>query len=301
MTNSVFLPLLLAAALCAALAPAHAQSLGPPDSGKFLATGGVTQAEGAGGGGLVPWALITGYGTRDSYGANVHATHLQTRDFALSTVGAAFGWADRVEISFARQEFRGTDAALDGLRIRLEVAGLKLRLAGDAVYDQDRWLPQLAVGAFLKRNRGLEGLSALGITRATDLGARDERGTDYYVAATKILFDRSLLANATLRLTKANQLGLLGFGGDRRDRYQAQLEASMAYLATRHLAFGAEYRSKPRNLAIDEERDAWDLFVAWFPTKHLSITAAYVDLGEIVKPLNAKRQRGPYLSVQAGF
>src|SRR5205823_1852346 len=30
----------------------------PMDSGKLLATGGVTQLEGAGGGGLVPWALI---------------------------------------------------------------------------------------------------------------------------------------------------------------------------------------------------------------------------------------------------
>ena len=37
-----------------------------PDMGKLTATGGVSQLEGAGGGGLTPWALITGYGTRDS-------------------------------------------------------------------------------------------------------------------------------------------------------------------------------------------------------------------------------------------
>ena len=37
-----------------------------PDQGKLLATGGVSQVEGAGGGGLVPWALITGYGSVDS-------------------------------------------------------------------------------------------------------------------------------------------------------------------------------------------------------------------------------------------
>ena len=34
------------------------------DGGKLLATGGVSQVEGAGGGGLANWALITGYGTR---------------------------------------------------------------------------------------------------------------------------------------------------------------------------------------------------------------------------------------------
>jgi hypothetical protein len=51
---------------------AMAQDAVRPDMGKLLATGGVSQVEGAGGGGLTPWALITGYGTRDSYGANAN-------------------------------------------------------------------------------------------------------------------------------------------------------------------------------------------------------------------------------------
>ena len=33
------------------------------DQGKLLATGGVSQVEGAGGGGLGAWALISGYGS----------------------------------------------------------------------------------------------------------------------------------------------------------------------------------------------------------------------------------------------
>src|SRR6476660_8168299 len=73
--------------LVATLAPAQAQQR--PDSGKLLATGGVSQLEGAGGGGLTPWALIAGYGTRDSYGANVHATAIRTQDHALYTQGFA--------------------------------------------------------------------------------------------------------------------------------------------------------------------------------------------------------------------
>ena len=44
------------------------------DGGKLLATAGVSQLEGAGGGGLAPWALITGYGTRHGIGANAHFT-----------------------------------------------------------------------------------------------------------------------------------------------------------------------------------------------------------------------------------
>ena len=41
------------------------------DSGKLLATGGVSQLEGAGGG-LASWAMITGYGSEGGVGANVH-------------------------------------------------------------------------------------------------------------------------------------------------------------------------------------------------------------------------------------
>ena len=39
------------------------------DQGKLLATGGVSAVEGEGGGGLTPWALISGYGTRDGVGS----------------------------------------------------------------------------------------------------------------------------------------------------------------------------------------------------------------------------------------
>ena len=57
------------------------------DGGKLLATGGVSQVEGAGGGGLANWALITGYGTRDGVGANVHYTAVPLPDYTLQTHG----------------------------------------------------------------------------------------------------------------------------------------------------------------------------------------------------------------------
>lgn len=270
------------------------------DMGKLTATGGVVQVEGAGGGGLVPWALITGYGTRASWGANAHATLVRTQDYALDSAGVAAGVGDRFEFSLARQEFRGSRAPLDRLRIRQDIAAVKLRVAGDAVYGQDEALPQIAVGAMVKRNRGIDGLGALGVTTATQLGARSANGIDYYVAATKIDLARSLLWNATLRATRANQLGLLGFGGDRGGSYRAQLELSGAYLVHRRLVAGAEYRMKPANLGVDPEQDAWDVFVAWFPSKRFSLTAAFASLGRITV-FNPTRQRGLYLSAQAGF
>jgi len=63
---------------------------------------------------------------------------------------------------------------------------------------------------------------------------------------------------------------------------------------------GAEYRMKPHNLGVDNEKDYSDVFLAYFPTKNFSVTAAYVQLGDITI-FNPKKQRGAYLSLQAGF
>lgn len=268
-----------------------------PEMGKFLATGGVSTLEGAGGGGITPWALITGYGTRDSWGANAHYTQVHTQDYALGTYGVALGLQDRLELSLAQQEFSGRLAPLNQLRIRQNIVGLKLKVAGQAVYGQDSAMPQIAIGMLYKRNQGISGL---GVSNVKQLGAKDDSGFDYYVAATKVLFEQSLLVNATVRATRANQMGILGFGGDRGNAMRLMPEASVAYLFTRKLAGGVEYRRKPHNLAADPEKDYYDAFVAWFPNRNVSVTAAYAVLGDITV-FNPTRQRGWYLSLQTGF
>jgi len=291
--------------LVARLAPMQrdivtAAGAGAPDLGKLLATGGVSQVEGAGGGGITPWALIGSYGTRDSWGANAHYTYIGTQDYKLNTYGVTAGFRDRLELSFASQEFKGSLAPLDKLSIRQDIVGLKLRVLGDAVYEQDVWLPQVAVGAMYKKNKGIHGLEALGVTNVRQLGAKDDSGYDYYVAATRIYLEYSLLLNATLRATRANQMGILGFGGDRNDSMRLKPEFSAAYLINRKLALGGEYRFKPRNLGVDDEKAYYDAFIAWFPNKHFSVTAAYANLGDITI-FNPKTQKGLYLSLQAGF
>jgi hypothetical protein len=293
------LQLVLCLCAIASANPATAQ-IPPPDQAKLLATGGVTDIEGSGGGGLAPWALITGYGSRDSYGANVHYTGVRTQDYAIDSGGVAFGFADRFEISLASQKLQGTLAPLNNLSITQDVVGLKLKLAGDALIDQDRGMPQLALGVQFKRNNGVNGLGALGVHQATDLGARSNHGIDVTLSATKILLEQSLLLNATVRATKANQLGLLGFGGDLHDRYQPMLETSLLYLIDRKTMVGVEYRMKPHNLSIDDEKPFADAFVAWFPNKNLSVVLGWITLGDITV-FNSRRQHGVYLSLQGGF
>lgn len=270
-----------------------------PDSGKFLATAGVRQVEGAGGGGIVPWALITGYGTEDSYGANAYLTVLSTRDYRLKSYGVAVGLFDKLELSLGKQEFTGSKVPLDKLSLQQYIAGVKLRISGNLITDQDNWKPQFAIGAMVKHHQGVQGLDTLGVSNVKQLGAKSDTGVDYYASASKLFLAQSLLINGTLRMTKANQMGLLGFGGDKKDQYQIMPEASVAYLLNRKLVAGLEYRRKPNNLSIDDEKAYYDAFVAWFPNKTISLTLAYANLGDITI-FNPKSQRGWYVSVQIG-
>lgn len=282
--------LVLSAALAA---PAAAGEL--RNGTKLLLTGGVSTIEGSGGGGLSTWATTTGYGDDDGIGGNVHGTYVSLPDFEFTTWGVAAAAFDRVELSYARQSFDTQDAGAalglgKGFKFSQDIWGVKVVVLGDAVYDQDRWLPQVAVGAQYKKN------DQGGVIAA--VGGLDDEGVDYYVAATKLLLDKSLLVSGTVRMTKANQTGLLGFGGPGGDDYQPEFEGSVAWLASKRLALGAEYRTKSGNLAFAREDDWFDLFAAWAMNKNLSITAAWVDLGDIA---TFKSQRGVYLSLQAGF
>lgn len=280
-----------------ALLAATARAQAPPlaDSGRLLGTAGVADVEGAAGGGLATWATIAGYGTRDAIGGNTHYTFVNLPGYQLHSFGASIDLFNRVELSYAREVFdTGATGKILGIGAGYtfdeDVAGVKVRLFGDAVYDQDSLLPQIAAGMQYKINNRAALLQAL--------GARDNQGADFYLAATKILLGESLLLDTTLRFTRANQLGLLGFGGDRSNAYHPEFEGSAAFLLDRRTAIGAEYRTKPDNLGFAHESNWYDLFVAFFLNKHVSATLAYVDLGSIA---TRKDQQGVYVSLQLGL
>lgn len=319
--NKVITSTFLATCLTVACSAALAEM---PMSNKLLLTGGVSQVEGAAGGGLTPWAFIGGYGTNNEVGGNIHYTYAKSSDYKLDTYGFTLGLFDRVEFSVAQQDFdvsnlrKKVSAGLGADAIGRDtlnqiIVGVKVRVLGEAVLDTDTWIPQVAVGVQYKENQDNE------FIKSAVVGATSDHGTDVYVAATKLLLDKNLLLNGTLRFTKANQFGLLGFGGDKNDSYQPMLELSAAYLLRKDLAIGAEYRMKPNNLRSPanaalfgganvvnlQEDDAFDVFVAYAPTKNISLTAAYVYLGNIatVKAVNADygKQDAVYLSAQIGF
>ncbi|RTL47186.1 MAG: DUF3034 family protein [Burkholderiales bacterium] len=304
-------PRLCVLPLCVAAGLACAQS---GAQGKLLLTGGVTTVEGAAGGGLTPWAVTGSYATDGQVGGTAAITRVRTRDYALTSAAVAASLGERFEVSLAHQDFDTgpvagalagalSDPAFNGLRLKQDILGLKVRVAGEAILDSDNWMPQIALG--LEHKKAKPGHLGAALQA---FGAKDS-GTDLYVSATKLFLAQGILVNGTLRATKANQTGLLGFGATGHSGYQIKPEISVAYLLSSSVAIGAEYRAKPDNFRDNTalgagtlKEDRWmDVFLAWTPNKHASLTLAYVDLGKIVPGVATRKQTGSYVSAQLAF
>lgn len=257
------------------------------EGGKLKGTAGVMPIEGGGGGGLVPWATIGTYATRNEVGFSVFNTEVRTDDYNLSVHGVTVGLYDRVEVSFAHQDFYSD--ALDR-SIRQNISGVKVRMFGDLIYEA---LPQVSVGLQYKNMTDDEVIALV--------GADDDSGLDAYLSIAKAWINgplsRTFFVNGNIRYSNANEIGLLGYGGDD-DSSRWLYEMAGGIFLTNSIALGAEYRQKRNHLSVVNEDHWMDIFVAWFPNKSFSITAAYVDLGEIVAQ---EDQTGFYVSLQGTF
>lgn len=256
--------------------------------GRLLATGGATQIEGSAGSGIVPWAVIAGTGTDLEIGASMFGTGVFTDDLRLTSFGAAVGLYDRVELSFAHQRLEVRP--LDEL-IKQNVFGVKVRVAGDLVYGP---VPAIAVGAQFKH--------VLDFDVPRLVGADDDWGVDLYAGASKVFLGaaagHNLLLNGVVRASRANELGLLGFGGPGRDNYQFHFEGTAAIFLTRRVLVGYDFRHKSSDLRAFDE-DPWhDVFLAVVPSHHFKLVAAYGRFGQVA---GLGHQDGGYLSIQGSF
>lgn len=262
--------------------------------GKIIATAGLAQVEGSGGGGLVPWATLSGYDTRDQFSVGAFSTQVNIDDYRLQSWGVNASFYDRIEVSVAQQTFYLTTLGGD---IRQNILGLKARLYGDVVYSQ--W-PQVSLG--VQHKRLIDQNTDLSPVTADALGAeKSNHGTDIYLAMTKVhlglVCGYNFVWNLSFRATKANEMGLLGYGGSENKRYELMTEASAGVLLNEHLAVGIEYRQKPDNLGLKE--DDWkDFFITYIPNKNISLTLAWAELGTIA---GIKDQNGLYFSLNTNL
>lgn len=293
---------------------------------RLIASGGITGVEGVAGGGITPWAFIGGYSSDEEITYSANLQYLSLNDYSLTTAGASISIYDRVEVSFQRQKLdisSGltsnvfsllTDGAItnaNSTTVEQDILAAKVKLFGDGVFTQNSWVPQVSLGVQYKKNKdyntslslpdGSVPLPSIGVPQL--LGAKDDSGTDVYLSATKLWLGAvrgyNLLTNLTARYTKANTLGLLGFGSAVDDDAKLEWEGSLALLISPTTAVGAEFRTQSNRLGgLAEEDTITDIFVAYFPNKSMSITAAYVDMGNL--PLQ-ERSTGFYVTLNANF
>ena len=106
------------------------------------------------------------------------------------------------------------------------------------------------------------------------------------------------MSPGTLRATRANEIGLLGFGRADDNGYDLVGEVSAAMFFNPEVALGAEYRQKPDGLPGLGESDWRDVFVAWVPNRRFSLAVAWVDLGTIAARPN---QDGVFVSMTGNW
>lgn len=309
------------------LASSGLTSFSQADTGSSLvATGGITSFEGTAGGGITPWAVIGGYGSKEEINGTAALQTLQLGEYQLTTVGALIGFYDRFELSVQRQTLdvssgitsnafnlltAGAINTATGTEIEQDIIGFKAKLFGDLVFSKSHWLPQVSAGIQYKKNHDFDTSLTLsdgsvvlpnqGIPAI--LGATEDSGTDIYLSASKLwlggAMGNNLLLNMTARATKANTFGILGFESATDDSYDIEFEGSLVLLPSATTAIGVEWRTQSDRLGgLAEEETVYDFFIAYFPNKHWSITLAYVDLGSLPFETDAN---GIYLSVTGNW
>ncbi|KXS30375.1 MAG: Uncharacterized protein AWT59_3500, partial [Candidatus Gallionella acididurans] len=218
-----------------------------------------------------------------SSGPTVAISHLNTQNLDVNIVAANTSFANRVEVSYAHSMLDVTGSALGNNNIdAVDNFGLKVKLN-----DMGDSMPQFALGMVYKKASG--NLVDNVLTPALGI---DSSSTDVYGAASKIVNvgGKNVLLNGVLRATKANQMGLLGFGGGStagaKTGYSIEPEVSVEMFAADNVVFGAEYRAQPNNSVagtsgVLHQNSAYDLNVVYVANKNLTLTAAYANLGAV--------------------
>lgn len=271
------------------------------NDGKVLLTGGVFTVDGAGGGGAVPWATISGYETRDGINGSAGFTYVNLPALQVSFYGANIGFYDRLELYYTTARLSlnlpnlqtvalaagalGLDIGTDpwNSTLQMDTYGAKLRLFGDAVYTSDSWIPQVAIGALYKDNSSKALVHTLGANKTKDY--------EVFLSATKIFFPISTLVNVGARYTSANEIGLTGFGqcsGAGASKVcsndkEVRMEVSVAHLVAKNTAIGFEWQQHGDNL------DGKSVTVAGLPLEGLAEVLG-TALPSLEKTLTQKKE-----------
>ncbi len=280
--------------------------------------------EGAGGGGLNPWAWIANGSSKHVVTPAIFGTYGTTPHYDVYAVGANFSIMKRAEIYYTHQYMGLPESMTSTLTggvgagvlpgdvnnlnsVEQDIIGGKLQ-----VYGGKGLIPAVAVGM---NYHMVSAPLAEALTAHTN-------GADFYLTGTGVypLFSSHIILNADLYITRSNYLGLLGQGGAGHRSYTAQGGASVGYFVAKDVVVGAEWRSfAPDSLAAAtaymqntagisgasfKQSDWYDGFVAYMPNPKFSVVAAILDLGNMANlpgHSDNANQNGFYISMNAAF
>jgi hypothetical protein len=280
--------------------------------------------EGAGGGGLNPWALIANGSSKKAVTPAVFGTFGTTPNYDVFSAGINLSISKYAEVYYAHQSMGLPQSLTSTLNAGVGSGILPADVANENSIEQD------IVGGKLQVYGGNGVIPALAVgmnyhmTSAPiplALGAH-ANGADFYVAGTGVypLLGSHIILNADIYVTRSNYLGLLGQGGAGYRSYTAQGGASVGYFVKKDVVVGAEWRSFPgdnlfgaqtylqtalHNPGVNLKQSDWyDGFIAYMPNPQFSVVAAILDLGNMVNIPGSSvnsNQTGFYLSTTAAF
>jgi len=256
----------------------------------------ILNIQGTAGGAITPLAYFCNAGKKGSLGGlpTVAYSFVNIGSKELHSVAVTQTFFQRLELGFAWNNFNvgslygevrdlGLDMGPEQINLyHFNIRGL---LIEENSFDMP--LPALTAGVHIKHNTGVDkidkrlggALTGIGLDRAT--------GVDLTLTATKMFptlaFGRPLILTGGMRLTRAYQIGLLGFG----DQYEAFFEGSVAVMPTDNLLFAYEFRMKEspydKFLNLIGEEDNWHAFsLTWIVNEHFTLTGIYGNFGHVL-------------------
>jgi len=282
----------------AATAPAAAGDQASPEKEAHAAPAGDCKCvplpfhciEGYSGGAITPMAYLCNYcncgcGGKHMTCPTVSYSYMNISTKHLHTFAVTQTFWNRVELGYAmNQLWLGSlydDIRKMGLNpVRRDVIMHNFNVRGKLLEENSFGLPlpAVAAGVHFKYNYGLEDINRRVGNAFDTIGYDKNYGVDYTLTATKMFptlaFGRPVIVTGGLRLSRASQLGLMGFG----DTYRPSFEGSVVCLPTDWLVLGYEFRQKRNPYGkipgLIGDEDNWHaLSTSVIVNKHLTISA----------------------------
>lgn len=254
--------------------------------------------EGYGGGAITPVAYLVNRGPEGTvFGrpavsfANVVAGKKNVQVLAVTEtllrrieLGYALGRVDLGTLPSDTEELTGVDIGTHHLWVHNFNA--RLLLLDETAFGSPL-MPSLTAGAHFKVNDGIEDIDDRLGGGLTDLGYDKNYGTSFTLTMSKtiihaVTLNRPLFLSVGMRNSRDAQLGVLGFGRE----CNTTVEASVAYLITKHLLVNYEFRQK--NSPYQEfpgligPEDNWhSVGMSVMLDNHIMINAGWAALGTV--------------------